>query len=55
MPYVKVTGYIEVPDEHYDERVRSRLTNDGHDEAEQVPVGELEDLTIGPDDRGGMK
>jgi hypothetical protein len=51
MPYVKVTGYVEVPDEHYDESDPSMLTDDGLREIDYVAAGDLEDLKIERDDR----
>jgi hypothetical protein len=55
MPYVKVTGYVEVPDEHYDESAPSMLTDDGLREIDYVAAGDLEDLKIERDDRPGLE
>lgn len=55
MPYVKVTGYIDVPDEYYDGSLPEPLTPDGYAEVDLVQVTDLEDLTINRDDRGGRR
>lgn len=51
MTYVKVTGYVDVPDEHVDPNHNTGLTGDGYEETLNVRVGDLEDLEITPDDR----
>ncbi len=51
MPYVKVVGYIEVPDEDYAPTGHDPLRANGHDEIQHVPVGDLDDLRIERDDR----
>jgi hypothetical protein len=54
MPYVKVTGYIDVPDEHVADGAEV-VTRDGYEEIQTIYVGGLEDLTIERDDRGGKR
>lgn len=51
MPYVKVTGYIEVPEEDYRPTGSDPLTTDGHAEVATVTVDDLEDIRVERDDR----
>ena len=49
--YVKVSGYIEIPDEHVDIKHRSGVTREGYAEIQTVQVGDLDDLQVQRDDR----
>ena len=51
MSYVKVVGYVDVPDEALDPSHSTGLTSDGYEEVQTVVVGDLEDLEISEDDR----
>lgn len=43
MPWIKVSGYIKVEDEHW---APTGPTKDGQDEIENTQVGDLDDLNI---------
>lgn len=53
MPYVKITGYVEVRDSDYVAHHRPPLTPDGSADVDLILVSDLEDLSIEPDDREG--
>jgi hypothetical protein len=43
MPWVRVSGYIQVPEEHW---APTGPTRDGQQEIENTQVGDLDDLNI---------
>jgi hypothetical protein len=48
--WVRITGYCDVPDDDWDDATDAP-TADGRAEIDLVPVGDLEDVVLGPDDR----
>jgi hypothetical protein len=52
--WVRITGYCDVPDDDWDDDwddATDAPTADGRAEIDLVPVGDLEDVVLGPDDR----
>jgi hypothetical protein len=48
--WVRITGYCDVPDDDWDDATDAP-TADGRAEIDLVPVGDLDDVVLGPDDR----